>query len=96
MSTADINLCQFRVSGKEIKYKQAIRKQLKMRRNVTLPNVEYNKLSKKFVEKKPALSPKIKVSVKPNIQAKSHSQPLKIMMAEEFVKKMTTTTMINP
>ena len=62
-----------------------------------LPNEKYNKLSKKFVEEKPALSQKIKVSSKLDIQAyKSHSPPLKIMMAKEFVKKMTTTNMINP
>ena len=46
---------------------------------------------------KPALSPKIKVSVKLNIQAyKSHSPPLKIMINKEYVKKMTITNMINP
>ena len=62
-----------------------------------MPNEKYNKLSKKFVEEKPALSQKIKVSSKLDIQAyKSHSLPLKIMMAKEFMKKMTTTNMINP
>ena len=69
MTTAEINLCQLRVSGKEIEYNQAIRKQLTTRTYVMLPNEEYNKLSKKFVEKKPALSPKIRVSVKLDIQA---------------------------
>jgi hypothetical protein len=97
VSTADINLCQFRVLGQEIENKQAIRKQLRMRPNVTLPNEEYHKLLKKFVEKKPALSPKIRVSVKLDIQAnESHSPPLKIMMAEEFGRKLATMTTINP
>ena len=92
VSTADINLCQFRVLGQEIENKQAIRNQLRMR-----PNEEYYKLLKKFVEKKPALSPNIKVDVELDIQAyKSHSPPLKIMLAQEFVRKLTTTTTINP
>ena len=77
VGTSDSNLYQFRVSGKEIEYKQAIRKKLETRTNVTLQNEEYNKLSNKFVEKKPALSPKIKVSIKLDIQAyKAHSSPL--------------------
>jgi hypothetical protein len=41
MSTADVNLCWLRVSGKEIEY--AIREQLRVRTNVTLPNEENNK-----------------------------------------------------
>ena len=40
VSTADINLCQFRVSGKEIDYRQAIRKQLRTRTNLSLPKEE--------------------------------------------------------
>ena len=95
MSTPKINLCQFRASGKEIKYNQAIRKQMTMRTNVRLE--EYQKLSKKFMEKKPAIAPKIKVNDKLDIQAyNSHSPPLKIMMAMDYVQKFTTTTTINP
>ena len=95
MSTTNIKLCQFRVLGNKIEYNQAIRKQLRTRPNVTLSNEEYQQLSKRFVEQKPALSPKIQVNVKVDIQAyKSHSPPLKIMMTKEFVKKLTTT--INP
>ena len=63
MSTTHINLCRFRVSGNEIEYNQAIRKQLRTRPNVTLSNEEYQQLSNKFVEQKPALSPKIQVNV---------------------------------
>ena len=63
------NLCQYRVSGKEFGYKQAIQKQLKTRTNVTLQNEEHDKLSNKFVQKKPAPAPKIKVSIKLNIPA---------------------------
>ena len=40
VGTADSNLCLFRVSGKEIEYKQAIMKQLRTRTNVTLQNEE--------------------------------------------------------
>ena len=36
VSTADINLCQFRVLGQEIENKQAIRNQLRMRPNEEL------------------------------------------------------------
>ena len=62
-----------------------------------MSNEEYQQLSNKFVEQKPALSPKIQVNVKLDIQAyKSHSPPLKIMMTKEFVKKLTTMTTINP
>ena len=97
MSTPKINLCQFRASGKEIKYNQAIRKQLQTRPNVTLSNEKYQQLSNKFVEQKPALSPKIQVNVKLDIQAyKTHSPPLKFMMTKEFVKKLTTTNTFNP
>jgi hypothetical protein len=74
-----------------------IRKLLDTRPNVTLSNEEYQQLSNKFVEQKPALSPKIQVNVKLDIQAhKSHFPPLKIMMTKEFVKKLTTMTTINP
>ena len=38
MGTASSNLCQYRVSGKEIGYEQAIQKQLRTRTNVTLQN----------------------------------------------------------
>ena len=49
------------------------------------------------MQKNPALSPKIKVSIKIDIQAyKSHSPPLEILMDEEYVKKMTTTTKVIP
>ena len=62
-----------------------------------MQNDEHNKLSNKFMQKNPALSPKIKVSIKIDIQAyKSHSPPLEILMDEEYVKKMTTTTKVIP
>ena len=97
MSATHIHLCQFRVSGNEIEYNQAIRRQLQARPNATLSNEEYQQLSNKFVEQKPALSPKIQVNVKLDILAyKLNSIPLKIMMTKEFVKKLTTTTTINP
>ena len=94
MSTVNINLCQFKVSGNEI---EAIKKQLQTRPNGTLSNEEYHQLLNKFVEQKSALSPTIQVNLKLNIKAyKTHSPTLKIMMTMEFVKKLTTTTTINP
>ena len=87
--TTNSNLCQYRVSGKEFGFKQAIQKLLKTRRNVTLPNEEHDKLSNKFVQKKPAPAPKIKVSIKLNIAAyKSHSLPLEIKMDMEYAKPL--------
>jgi hypothetical protein len=60
-----------------------------------LSNEEYLQLPNKFVEQKPALLTKIQVNVKLDIQAyTSHSPPLKIMMTKEFVKKLTTTTLL--
>ena len=50
MSTADVNLCQLRVLGKEIEYKHAIRDQLRTRTNITLPNEENNKEDCFFTE----------------------------------------------
>ena len=96
-SITHINQCQFRVSGSEIKYNQAIKKQLWMRPNVMLSNEKYQQLLNKFVEQRTAPSPKIQVNVKLDIQAyKSQSPPLKIIMTKEFVKKLTTMTTINP
>ena len=53
MGPTNINLCQFKVSGNEIEYDRAIKKQLQTRPNVTLSNEEYHKLSNKFVAQKP-------------------------------------------
>ena len=62
-----------------------------------MSNKEYHQLSNKFVEQKPALSPTIQVNIKLDIKAyKTHSLPLEIMMTREIVKKLTTTTTINP
>ena len=38
------NLCQYKVSGKEFGYKQAIRKEMDTRTNVTLQNEEHDVL----------------------------------------------------
>ena len=62
-----------------------------------MPNEEHDKLSNKFVQKKPAQSPKIKVSIKLYIPAyKSHSPPLEIKMDSEYTKKLAKSTMVSP
>ena len=95
--TTTSNLCQYRVSGKEFGYKQAIQKLLKTRTNVTLQNEEHDKLPNKFVQKKPAPPPKIKVSIKLDIPSyKAHSSPFKIKMDREYVKKLTKSTTVSP
>ena len=50
---------------------------LETRINVELQNEQFNKLSNKFIQKRPDPAPKIKVSIKLDIPAyKSHSPPL--------------------
>ena len=44
MGTINTNLCQFKVSGTEIEYNKAIRRQLQTRPNVRLSNKEYHQL----------------------------------------------------
>jgi hypothetical protein len=96
MGAVNINLCQFKVTGNKIEYNKAISKQLQTRPNVTFSNKEYHQLPNKFVVQKTDPSPTIQVNIKPNIMAyKTPSPPLNIMMAREFVKKLTT-TIINP
>ena len=69
VGTTSSNLCQYRVSAKEIGYKQAIQKRLSTRTNVMLQNEEHDKLSNKFVQMKPAPPAKIKVRIKLDIPA---------------------------
>ena len=66
---ANSNLCQYMVSGKEFENKQALRKELETRTNVTLQNEEHDVRSNKYIQKKPAPAPKIKVVFKLEIQA---------------------------
>ena len=70
---------------------------METRANVTLQNEEHDVLSNKYLQKKPAPAPKIKVSSKLDIQAyKSHSLPLKVKLDKEYVKKLARSTLITP
>ena len=66
-----------------------------MRTNVTLQNEEHDVLSNKYIQRKPAPAPKIKVSFKVDIRAyKSHSPPLAVKLELEYVKMLTKSTII--
>ena len=65
---------------------------MKTRTNVTLQNNEHGKLSNKFMEKKPALSSK---SVS-NSTSKLINHNPHLLRSKEYVKKLTTTNMVNP
>ena len=62
-----------------------------------MQNGEHDILSKKYVQKKPAPAPKIKVSFKLYIQAYiSHSPLPQVKLDKEYVKKLSRSTLVTP
>ena len=68
ITTINTNLCQNKMSTKTVS-KQNIKSWKKNRINVTLKNEEFDHYLNKYVERKPAPPPKIKVSIKLDIRS---------------------------